>query len=309
MTQHLVSIVLPTHNGSRYLREAVQSCLCQTYPHWELIIVDDASTDETPELIAECVKTDSRIRSVRHTVNKKLPGALNTGFSLAKGQYLTWTSDDNRYRPNALAELVSFLENRPHTAFVYADYSEIDERGEVTRYVTVGDPVVLAAHDCVGACFLYRRCVLDKVGDYSEHLYLSEDFDYWLRVSVYFKLEPYHKDLYLYRLHGQSLTKLKTLGIQIATEQALEENLCRLPWLNSRRKANGYLLLASNALGRGDKASARRRLLIGVRRCPHYVLTARLYLVLAILAGQNMLLALRKMKSVFLGKKWRPFTP
>ena len=87
----LVSIVLPTHNGARYLEQAVQSCLDQTYRNWELIIVDDASTDETPALIARLVAADSRIRSIRNEVNQKLPGALNTGFAQARGEYLTWT--------------------------------------------------------------------------------------------------------------------------------------------------------------------------------------------------------------------------
>src|SRR5687768_16352258 len=104
----LVSIVLPTYNGCRYLCESIDSCRKQTYPHWELILVDDCSTDDTPRIMAEAVRSDARIRSVRHETNKKLPSGLNTGFRLAKGDYLTWTSDDNCYRPEALAEMVAF---------------------------------------------------------------------------------------------------------------------------------------------------------------------------------------------------------
>lgn len=72
-TQRLVSIVLPTHNGSRYLDESIRSCLDQTYANWELIIVDDHSADLTPEIIARYESLDSRIRSVRHATNRKLP--------------------------------------------------------------------------------------------------------------------------------------------------------------------------------------------------------------------------------------------
>ena len=123
MSSHpLVSIVLPTHNGARYIEQAIQSCLDQTYPNIEIIIVDDASTDETPELLARIAAGNHRIRVIRHTQNQRLPGALNTGFANAKGDYLTWTSDDNLYEPEAIQLMVSGLEARPDVGFVYCDY-------------------------------------------------------------------------------------------------------------------------------------------------------------------------------------------
>src|SRR5690606_22425727 len=107
-----VSIVLPTYNGARYLAQSIESCINQTYTQWELIIVDDASTDDTPAIISHYVQLDSRIRTVRHSTNRKLPAALNTGFDMARGEYFTWTSDDNYYRPEALGVMVAFLESR-----------------------------------------------------------------------------------------------------------------------------------------------------------------------------------------------------
>src|SRR6516162_6752271 len=101
----LISIVLPTFNGARYLREAIESCLHQSYPNWELILVDDASTDETPSIIADYLARDRRVTSLRNPVNRKLPGSLNAGFAQARGELLTWTSDDNCYRPHALNEM------------------------------------------------------------------------------------------------------------------------------------------------------------------------------------------------------------
>jgi glycosyltransferase involved in cell wall biosynthesis len=98
----LVSIILPTYNGSQYLSEAIESCLHQTYENWELILVDDCSTDATPQIIGRYVGRDPRIRSIRHASNKKLPEALNTGHAAAQGEYLMWTSDDNRLLPAAI---------------------------------------------------------------------------------------------------------------------------------------------------------------------------------------------------------------
>ena len=87
MTLPVVSIVLPTYNGSTYLGEAIESCLAQTYPAWELIIVDDCSTDATPALLAQYAARDQRIRVIRHEENRKVPGALNTGHAAARGSY------------------------------------------------------------------------------------------------------------------------------------------------------------------------------------------------------------------------------
>src|ERR1039457_1713066 len=105
-TNSLVSVVLPTYNGSRYLDESIRSVVGQTYQNWELIIVDDASTDTTPQTIAEWIKSDSRIRSLRNDRNLKLSASLNKGFDISRGEFLTWTSDDNLYRATALQQML-----------------------------------------------------------------------------------------------------------------------------------------------------------------------------------------------------------
>src|SRR5436190_21740360 len=92
-----VSIVLPTYNRAKYLKLSIDSCLIQTFKDFELIIVDDCSKDETPQTIKSY--TDPRIRYHRNESNQRLPRSLNIGFSLAKGEYLTWTSDDNFFLP------------------------------------------------------------------------------------------------------------------------------------------------------------------------------------------------------------------
>src|SRR5215469_653569 len=191
----LVSIVLPTYNGARYIEQALQSCLTQTHRRLELIVVDDGSRDDTAAKVEAYCRIDRRVRLVRHVRNRRLPRALNTGFSMAAGDYLTWTSDDNIYQPDALAEMVAFLEDHADVGMVYTDYSFIDEHGRRVQSKTAGDPHRLLSEDynCLSPCFLYRRRVRDLVGDYASDLYLAEDYDYWLRVSQSFRLSPYHK--------------------------------------------------------------------------------------------------------------------
>lgn len=253
----LVSIVLPVYNGARFLAESIQSCQAQTYPHWELIVVDDCSTDATPQIAAGFAAGDARIRLIRHEQNRKLPGALNTGFDVARGEYLTWTSDDNLYRPEALAEMVRFLEDHPDVGLVYADYSLIDDQGIIAGTVRVRERSALMFKSVVGPCFLYRRAVAEAVGRYAEDLVLAEDYDYWLRVSARFEIAPLRRDLYLYREHAASLTGQQKPRVLRAREAAILRNLPHLGWATRSDRAEAYLHLADLA---GAQGRARQRL-------------------------------------------------
>ena len=125
----LVSIVLPTFNGERYLRQSIGSVISQQYKNWELIIVDDHSTDSTSAIIDEFTDTDSRIKVIHNSTNQKLPKSLNIGFEKAKGDLLTWTSDDNLYLPNALGEMVDIFLSDSDLGFVFCAQEIIDQNG------------------------------------------------------------------------------------------------------------------------------------------------------------------------------------
>src|SRR5262249_43437912 len=221
----LISIVLPTYNGARYLRDAIESCLHGTYPNWELILVDDASTDDTPSIIAEYMARDCRVAALCNPVNRKLPGSLNAGFARARGELLTWTSDDNCYRPEALSEMAAFLSANPSVDLVYADFSVIDDEGAVTGEGWLGPIQELPLRSSIGACFLYRRAVHDCLGGYDEDLVLVEDWDFWLRASTSFRLARLREDLYLYRCHKDSLTGTQLERVRSAQERCLAKNL------------------------------------------------------------------------------------
>jgi hypothetical protein len=271
-TTPLVSIVLPTYNGARYLKDAIESCLCQTYQNWELIVVDDASSDDTPRCIAAYAARDRRIQTVRNTQNKKLPGSLNTGFSRAHGSFLTWTSDDNCYRPDALREMVDCLLADPSVDIVYASYSLIDERGSLLprsgSAPCAGAWQELPCRNTVGACFLYRQDVHQQLGGYAEDLHLVEDYDFWLRASTRFRLAWLNKDLYLYRWHEGSLTSTQPQRIRQAREKCLARNLPRMRWVSHQVRGRVYRDMVLTAMDRQDRLSAWRHLLRAVRSDP-----------------------------------------
>ena len=265
----LVSIVLPVHNGEQYVAESIQSCLDQTLLDWELVIVDDASTDLTPEIIGSFVATDSRIQCVRHQTNRRLPAALNTGFAEARGSYLTWTSDDNRYRPEALAEMVKILQTDGSVDFVYADYDVIDADGHFVRSVTATPPGGFIEGYNAVPCFLYRRSLYEELGGYAEDLALAEDYEYWLRIFASRRLMyPLHINLYEYRRHARSLTDEHRGRTFAAAERALLRQLPNLEWAGGGVRGEAYLHLASLASWQGDRIRAGWYALHAIRYQP-----------------------------------------
>jgi glycosyltransferase involved in cell wall biosynthesis len=274
MRHPLVSIVLPTYNGEKYLREAIDSCINQSYQNIELIIVDDASTDNTPIIIEQSCKIDSRIISISHLTNKKLPASLNTGFNSANGDYLTWTSDDNIYNVEAIERMVVHLNDNCEHDGVYCDYTTINYYQNNTQYVRVSKiNDLLTLHNCIGPCFLYRRSVHDIVGPYAEDLFLAEDYDFWVRVTANFRIEPLHEDLYIYRLHPKSLTWQYRNEARWKAEVALASHLKNLSWLRTDDLAIAHRSLLDSAIARKDLKSALRYFKCGCVKAPLRFLT------------------------------------
>lgn len=219
----LVSIVLPVHNGEEFLEESIKSVLAQTYTELELIIVNDCSTDASENIVQHYQRMDSRIRYYKNETNLKLPRSLNVGFAQAKGEYLTWTSDDNLFRPDALETMVAYLEAHPDVALVYADCNSIDASGKTTGYFEAGPSDELKYHNVVGACFLYTKKVQAEIGGYDPSLFLVEDLEYWMRIQVTHKISPLNVCLYDYRYHDNNLTATR--------KQEIYQAKCRLMWM------------------------------------------------------------------------------
>jgi len=201
--QPLVSIVLPSFNGSRYIHQAIKSCLEQTFPHLEMLIIDDGSTDNTVEIVQSF--KDPRLKLLRLNQNQGHIAALNIGFAAAKGEFLTWTSDDNYYAPEAIDLMLDEL-IASKVDFVYTRYQVIDENNKNIKVGRTEDPDYLDLDNCVGGCFLYRRIVYETIGNFNPEAFLAEDYEYWLRVREKFKMKKLDAVLYFYRSHEQSLT-------------------------------------------------------------------------------------------------------
>lgn len=222
----MVSIVLPVYNGEKYIRESIESILQQTYSDIELIIVNDASTDRTEEIISEYALKDSRIKIIKNEQNKRLPKSLNIGFSDASGEFYTWTSDDNKYAKNAIEEMVKVMNGNKNIDFVYAQCVNIDKSGRKKGKGFASNIENLYIGNCIQACFLYRSNVHKVLNGYDSTKFLYEDYDFWLRAYEHkFKFYFIDKVLYEYRIHRESLTTKKREEVTKMVIEVIKNNL------------------------------------------------------------------------------------
>lgn len=287
---NLVSIVLPVYNGADLLPAAIDSVLAQDHPHWELIIINDGSRDDTAQIAEDFAARDARIR-VFHQENRKIPRTLSRGFRLARGEFLTWTSADNRLRPSFLRQMVGCLQRHPSWDLIYANQDLIDAHGQPLRnseyfaawqsptgsehlQLPTKTDLLHAGTNFVGAAFLYRSRVAHLLGDYSSQRFTVEDYDYWLLCNTL--LSVHHADfsdpVYEYRFHDSSLTaRAKELKISTAREQlllfdGLRQQLCLTPltWICERSVSLGsstlHKTLCDQLTRQGQTVRGRREL-------------------------------------------------
>lgn len=199
-----ISCVLPVYNGENYLDESIQSIIDQTFTDWELIIVDDASTDTTPEIIRSF--HDPRVRCITNTFNRKLPASLNGGFAAATGKFWTWTSHDNAYLPTAFETLIQPLLEGAHVT--WSPFYIIDAAGEFTGEYQNYDISNLRYENVIGASFMFAPEVFHALHGYDESLFRAEDWDFWIRACRRgFKFRHIQRHLYTYRRHPGMLGK------------------------------------------------------------------------------------------------------
>lgn len=230
-------MVLPVHNGARYLDAAIASVRAQSFPDFELICVDDCSSDDSPAILARHAGEDERVRVVRNAQNKGLPASLNRGFAEARAALHSWTSDDNELGERMLDILHARLSAHRDCDVVYAGYDVIDEHGAYRRTVMPSPPGELLYRNGVGAAFLYRAEVGNALGGYDEGLFGVEDYDFWLRAARRFRLCPVEQTLYRYRRHPRSLTDRREREIAALLRRILLREIDLEPDRSRRAKA------------------------------------------------------------------------
>ena len=133
-TDGLVSVIMPMHNSSCFLREAIESVQAQTYTNWEMIIVDDCSSDNTPQIVSTLAQQDKRIKCYRLAQNSGAAVARTTAMQQAQGQYMAFLDSDDLWYPQKLEKQLAFMQATGH-AFTCTAYEQIDEAGNPLKRV------------------------------------------------------------------------------------------------------------------------------------------------------------------------------
>ncbi len=184
----LVSVVTATYNMGRYIRETVDSILAQTHGRLELIIVDDGSTDDTPEVLA-AYAGEPRVRLVRQA-NTGQTAAKNRGLREARGEFIGFCDADDRWLPDKLARQLPRFEGAPRLGVVYGDFDCIDGEGRPTttpRWPCFSGRItgkLLVDNFVHFPTALVRREAVEQAGGFDESLTMAIDYDLWLRISL-----------------------------------------------------------------------------------------------------------------------------
>jgi glycosyltransferase involved in cell wall biosynthesis len=217
-----VSVVISTYNGARFIREAVESILKQSYTDFELIVVNDGSTDATPRILAGF--DDERMRVVTSRVNRGIATAQNSGLALARGEYVALMDHDDVSLPDRLQRQIDFLDRHPEISLVGAACLRIDEQGAVKSTVEYpGDDIFLKWSLVVGGCPLFhtavvaRRSALEQIAGYTAKYLYAGDYELFSRLSEKNLLANLAEPLVKWREHGGSAS---SVNAQVLADEA-----------------------------------------------------------------------------------------
>jgi glycosyltransferase involved in cell wall biosynthesis len=223
----VLSVCIPTYNGAPFLAEAMKSVLDQNLAEFELIVVDDDSTDATVEIATSFV--DRRIRHFRNRVNRGLVGNWNRCVELARGTYVCIFHQDDVMMPGNLAAKVKLLERSPRAGFVHSNVLQVGPQGEllsecwsprpapdevgVHAGVRILDRLLQGGNTVCAPSVVLRRHCLEALGPFDGRLPYTADWEMWMRVAAFFDVGYLPEPLVKYRRHPSSET-LKFVGAE-----------------------------------------------------------------------------------------------
>ncbi len=246
-----VSVIIPTFNRAHLIGKAVKSALSQTYQDFEIIVIDDGSTDNTEETVKSF--NNFKIRYISHSNNRGISAARNTGIRASRGEYIALLDSDDEWLPEKLDKQVDVLQNESSEVGVVCSWSyNIDEKGNYIskRYLPKKDGYIyedLLSTDPISVpTVLIRKECFNRVGLFDDLLNAQEDWDMWIRIAKYYRFALIKIPLAKCRLHSNQISK--NPGVKIIT-------------------ANRILVKYANELKKRPRAHSKHYFYIGNRLC------------------------------------------
>ena len=260
MDSPIVSVIIPAYNSSKYIAETIKSVLSQTFKNFELIIVDDGSTDDQQEIIQKYCESEIRIRSI-YQENQGVSFARNAGFNHSKGKFIAFLdADDIWLEDNLQLKLDKFEQD--DFALVHSDSYLIDENSKLLNGMMTGNEGMLL-HEILKwkeaqvpgpSSILVKREVIGTVGLFDTNLSTSADHDFFCRLAALYKIGRVAKPTWKYRVHSQNMHKniaLMERDILTVYRKISRLKLFKSFWFKRTCYANMYLILAASWAGDG----------------------------------------------------------
>lgn len=212
----LVTVLMPVYNAERYLRQAIESILSQTFTDFEYLIVDDGSTDTSRDIIRSY--HDLRIRLIENDKNQGIIKTLNRGLALAKGEYIARQDADDISRPTRLEKQVAFLNSFPEIVLLGTEVNSIDQRGRRSKpfgCCTLSSELsirwqLMFDNPFVHPSVMMRTEIVRNIGGYDEHFLACEDYDLFSRLTYAYKTTNLKETLLDYRFQSNSVDASRT---------------------------------------------------------------------------------------------------
>ena len=182
MIESLVSVITPCYNGSKYIAETIESVMKQTYPNWEMLVIDDGSTDDSAKIVQKYAEKDARIHLI-YQENEGSASARNHGIRLAKGQYIAFLDADDLWEPEFLERQIAFM-RQTNALCVFCSYRHIDEKSREIGHPTIAKQEVsirdMKVRNQIGCLTgLYDTARHGKVYLRTELKSIRDDYAYW----------------------------------------------------------------------------------------------------------------------------------
>jgi glycosyltransferase involved in cell wall biosynthesis len=296
----LISVIMPVYNGEKTIRETIESVFNQTFPDWELIVINDGSQDATLEILNSI--QDPRLRVFSYP-NAGQATSRNRGISQACGEYISFIDADDLWTPDKLEAQLQVLQANPQAAVAYSWTKCIDEVGQVSRrgsHISVTGDVyknLLVVNFLEnGSNPLIRRQALNEIGSFDESLTPAEDWDLWLRLAARYHFEVVSSPQILYRVSVKSATA-NVWRLEAACLEVIERAFTQAPesveHLKKYSLGNTYKYLTYKAIEgppeRKKGLVAARFLWQAVRNDPALLRTKVLFKVLLKIAAITIL--------------------
>ena len=274
-----VSVVITCYNGVQWISEAIESILAQTYRDFELVIIDDGSTDNSKEMVALHL-SDERVRYV-YQRNRGFSAAVNRGIKESSGSLIGFIGQDDLWMPNKLELQVKYLSEHKDVDLVHSNYCSIDSEGRIINLRDIKIPDVSLKKEVVKQLFLnnfigfetvlVKRQCFDEVGFFDERMVGFSDHDMWLRIAGSFYIGYLDLPLVKKREHEFQLSKVRIEAVLRDELLMVKKAIDHFPFLKrfERKKLTSlYYSLGITLLQKGDHKKAKQELINAIKCQP-----------------------------------------